>query len=164
MSSKWMTDVMNGMKGSQVEMTVVGGCNLAIERRMRTRWANDTDEVQLHLDNNSVEECVSKRMAPGLMNVGCLAEACLKVRKGRIERWVEEQERPCALIAAGIPWSPRHGIACFQVQPIRTRVLTVFGLLKAASTPAFFGHPNISTEILLVILRLFIKEYSFSII
>ena len=73
--------MMNGMTGSQIEMTVVGGCNLAMERRMRVRWANDTNEVQLHLDNDSMKECISERVAPGLMNVGCLAETCLKERK-----------------------------------------------------------------------------------
>ena len=28
---------------------------------------------------------------------------------------------------------------------------SVFGMLKAASTPALFGHPNTSTEMLVVI-------------
>ena len=91
-----MTNEMNGMRRSQVEMTMMGGCNVAMEGRMRARWANVTVEVQLHLNNDSLDECKGKRVAPGLMNVGYLAKACLKERKRRMMSGLESKRKAAA--------------------------------------------------------------------
>ena len=60
-------------------------------------------------------------------------------KKGKNDRQGGRPERQCAMILAGISYQS-------LVPPIRRRVPNMFGLLKAASKPAVFGHPNTSTE------------------
>ena len=84
-----MTDVMNGRRESPAEMTIVDDCNLVIEGQMRARWANDTDEVQLHLCNDCVGEYRSRRGHRALLMIAASQRlAWRKERKN--DKWIGE--------------------------------------------------------------------------